>query len=219
MSAAARIIAAEADLSDGVAHLLSVEPRFGIALRDGGPPPLRRRPGGFAALFEVIVEQQVSVASGRAIWARVAAGCAEGGRLTPETVLGRSREELCGLGLSRPKARYAHEIAAAVAEGRLCFDRLAAASVPEAMAELTAIPGVGRWTAEVYLMFSEGRPDLFPVGDIALQEAAKALFDLDARPKEKVFDALAEPWSPWRAVAARMLWAYYRHLKGRDGKA
>lgn len=215
MIEARRIITCEADLREGVDYLLAVEPRFEIALRAGGPPPLRRRPGGFAALFMILVEQQVSVASGRAIWARIeAAGC-----VTPQATLGRSAEELRALGLSRPKARYAHEIAHAVAEGRICFDRLAQAPTEDAMTELCAVTGIGRWTAEVYLMFSEGRADLLPVGDIALQEAAKVLFDLDERPKEKVFDSLGAPWSPWRAVAARMLWAYYRHLKGRDGKA
>lgn len=209
------VIECERDLDRGVAHLIAVEPRFADVFDVAGPPPLRRAPGGFDALLRIVVEQQVSVAAGNAIWARVEAA----GATTPKAVLARDIEALRSLGLSRPKARYAREIAAAVESRALCFHRIASAPEDDAMAELTAITGVGRWTAEIYLMFCEGRPDLFPAGDIALQEAARALFELDERPKGDAFDALAEPWSPWRAVAARMLWAYYKSLKGRDGKA
>ena len=210
-----RRIDGTADLEEASRRLIEIEPRFETAVEKGGPPPLRRRPGGFAALLTILTEQQVSVASARAIWARVDAA----GATTSKAVLAMTSEELCACGLSRPKARYAHAIAAAEASGALCFDRVARADDAVAMAELMAVTGVGRWTAEVYLMFCEGRPDLFPAGDVALQEAARALFALEARPKPKEFDALAEAWSPWRAVAARMLWAYYRWLKGLEGKA
>ncbi|MBX2853815.1 MAG: DNA-3-methyladenine glycosylase 2 family protein [Rhodobacteraceae bacterium] len=203
-----------ADLEEGVSHLIKIEPRFAHAVDSGGPPPLRRRHPGFAALLQVLVEQQVSVAAGLAIWGRIEAA----GVTTPEAVLARDIEELRSLGLSRPKARYAREAAAAIQTGSLDFDRLAGANLDAAMAELTAITGVGRWTAEIYLMFCDGRADLLPVGDIALQEAARALFELDERPKGEAFDALGAPWSPWRSVAARVLWAYYRTLKGREGK-
>lgn len=210
-----RIIASERDLADGVRDLLAIEPRFQIAIAEGGPPPLRRRPGGFAALMTILTEQQISVASARAIWARLDAA----GATTAEAVAAMGPEALCACGLSRPKARYALAIAEAELSGALSFDRIASAALDDAMAELTAVKGVGRWTAEVYLMFCEGRADLFPSGDVALQEAARALFALDERPKGAELDALAAPWSPWRAVAARMLWAYYRSLKGREGKA
>lgn len=210
-----RIIETEKDLADGVRHLIGVEPRFETALVEGGPPPLRRRPGGFGALLMIMVEQQVSVASAKAIWSRVEAA----GATSAEKVAQMTPEALCGCGLSRPKARYALEIAESTLSGALSYQRVASAPQDEAMAELTAVKGVGRWTAEVYLMFCEGRPDLFPSGDVALQESARTLFDLETRPKGDAFDALAEPWSPWRAVAARMLWAYYRKLKGREGKA
>lgn len=203
------------DLAEGAAHLRRVEPRFEAALAMAGPPPLRRRPGGFAALIMLLCEQQVSVASGRAIFARLDGA----GALSPAAILAESQPALCALGLSRPKARYAQAIAAAVQSGALCFDRLHGAPDAEAMAELTAVTGIGRWTAEVYLMFCDGRPDLMPVGDIALQEAAKVLFGLDQRPKAAVFDALAAPWAPWRSVAARVLWSYYRVIKNREGKA
>ena len=210
-----RRVECAADLQEGVAHLISVEPRFAAAVEAGGPPPLRRRAPGFDSLLQVLVEQQVSVAAGRAIWSRIEAA----GATTPAAVLARDIEELRAIGLSRPKARYAREAAAALQTGRLDFDRLAGADIDAAMAELTAITGVGRWTAEIYLMFCDGRADLMPVGDIALQEAARALFELEKRPKGDEFDALAAPWSPWRSVAARVLWAYYRVLKGREGKA
>lgn len=210
-----RVIHSEACLAEGLDHLIAVEPRFADARALGGPPPLRLRPGGFDALLEILVEQQVSVAAGRAIWARVAAAEAT----TPAAIQRHDVESLRALGLSRPKARYALAMAEAVETGALDLDRVAAAPIDAAMAELTAVKGVGRWTAEIYLMFCAGRADLFPSGDVALQEAARALFALDERPKGDVFDALAAPWAPWRAVAARQLWAYYRHLKGREGKA
>lgn len=210
-----RIIRSRRELDDGAAHLVAVEPRFAQALAAGGPPPLRRRKGGFAALFEIIVEQQVSVASGRAIWARIEAA----GATTPEAVLALDAQGLRALGLSGPKARYAHEIARAAQSGAICFERQRRLPCAAAIAELVAVKGVGPWTAEVYQMFCVGRPDLFPVADIALQEAARGLFGLAARPEQKRFAAMAEPWSPWRAVAARVLWSYYRVLKGREGKA
>ncbi|MEO1291311.1 MAG: DNA-3-methyladenine glycosylase 2 family protein [Pseudomonadota bacterium] len=212
---ASRRIETEADLAEGVAHLIRVEPRFEAIHALAGPPPLRRREGGFAPLLMVLIEQQVSVASGRAIWARVeAAGC-----VTPEAVLARDQTGLCALGLSRPKARYALALAEAVRTGALDLNWLSTAEDREALSTLQRVTGIGPWTAQIYLMFSEGRPDLCPAGDIALQEAMRVMMGLEARPKPDAFDAIAAPWSPWRAVAARLLWAYYRHLKGREGKA
>lgn len=210
-----RRITCEADLAEGVEALIALEPRFRTAVERSGPPPLRLRPGGFAALFKLIVEQQVSVASGNAIWARIeAADCA-----APEAVLARDVEQLRALGLSRPKARYAQALAEAVTRGEVCFNRQSTLDYEDAAAELIAVKGIGRWTAELYHLACEGRPDLLPVGDIALQEAARDLFDLPERPAPKAFDALGAAWRPWRSVAARILWTYYRTLKGRDGKA
>ncbi|MCI4661268.1 MAG: DNA-3-methyladenine glycosylase [Neomegalonema sp.] len=210
-----RRIETEADLAEGAAHLCAVEPRFARVIETCGPPPLRRRPAGFAALLRVLVEQQVSVAAGNAIWARVeAAGC-----LTPQAVLARDIEGLRSVGLSRPKARYAQEIARAQISGGLDLQRLPKLSDEAARAHLTAITGIGPWTAEIYLMFCEGRPDLCPSGDIALQEAMRDLLGLAERPKGAEFDIHAAAWAPWRAIAARLLWSHYRTLKGREGKA
>lgn len=212
---AERLIRNEADLAEGVAALAAAEPRFARAVARAGAPPLRLRPGGFSALFKLIVEQQVSVASGNAIWARIeAANC-----VTPEAVLARDVEALRALGLSRPKARYARALAEAVAARAVCFERQRALPYAAAAAELTAVLGVGRWTAELYHLACVGRADLLPVGDIALQEAAKVLFELPDRPGPRDFEALAEAWRPWRSVAARILWSYYRVIKNREGKA
>ncbi len=197
----------------GARALADIEPRFAGALEATGPLPLRRSEGGYAGLLRIVCDQQLSVAAGRAIWARVE----EAGATTPEAVQAADDDALRALGLSRPKIRTARAVAEAVAAGDLCFMRQSAAPYPDAFAELVAIKGVGPWTAEIYHMFCEGRPDVFAPGDLALQEAARALFALDARPTAKALGAMAEAWSPWRAVAARALWAYYRVLKNREG--
>ena len=164
----------------------------------------RRRVGGFEGLFHMIVDQQVSVASAAAIWARVEAGL--GGEVTPERVLATEIETLRSFGLSIQKATYGHEIARAHVEGRIDFDHLERLSDEEAIARLTAIKGVGKWTAETFLMFCEGRRDVFPAGDIALQEAMRWADGAAIRPREKEAYARAEIWRPHRSVAAHLLW-------------
>ena len=208
-----RIIETEDDLAEGVAHLIAVEPRFAKAIDLAGMPPLRRREPGFASLLHIIVGQQVSVAAADGIWRRVA----EGGADTPERVLAMNDDDLRALGLSRPKVRYAKAIAVAMRDGALDLDACATGTVEDAMASLTAVTGIGTWTAELYLMFCVGRADIIADKDLAIQESARILFDLDARPDPKTLSALAEPWSPWRGVAARVLWSYYRVAKGREG--
>lgn len=205
----------EETLTEALAHLGAACPRMAEALARLGPPDIRRREGGFAGLMRILVEQQVSVAAGRAIWARLEAA----GATRPEVVLARSEEELRALGLSRPKARYAKAIAEAERSGALCFLRQAEAPLDEAVAELTAIKGVGPWTAEIYQMFCVGRPDLLPVGDLALRAAAGRLYDLPDRPSEAEFRALGEPWAPWRSAAALVLWRFYAADKQREGVA
>jgi DNA-3-methyladenine glycosylase II len=176
-----------------------------MALIDAAVPPLpwRSRPAGFATLVRMVMEQQVSTASAEAIWRRLEAGL---GEVTPAAVLARSEEELRGFGLSRQKALYAREIAAAGVD----FPALSTIPEAEAEARLTAIKGVGRWTAEVYLLMCEGRMDAFPAGDLALQEAMRAAEGSPLRPSERALRARAEPWRPWRGVAAHLLWAFYR---------
>ena len=196
-------------MAEGAAWLARREPRFAEALALTGPLPLRLRPDGFAALLGAIVSQQVSVASARAISARLeAAGLAE-----RRAVAAAEEEALRACGLSRQKIRYAQ----ALARSDLVFDDLRALDDAGVVARLTALPGIGVWTAEIYAMFSLGRADVFAPGDLALQESARRLFGLEARPKERALREMAAEWSPWRSVAARLLWAYYRVETAREG--
>ncbi len=208
-----RIIETEADLAEGVAHLLAVEPRFGAAIDAIGQPPLRRRAPGFAALLKIIVGQQVSVAAADGIWQRVE----QAGATTPDRVLAMTEDDLRACGLSRPKTRYAIAIAQAMRSGTLDLDFCARAPAEDAMTMLTAITGIGTWTAEIYLMFCVGRADIFADKDLALQESARLLLDLSERPTHKQMAEIAAAWSPWRGVAARVLWSYYHVAKGRAG--
>jgi DNA-3-methyladenine glycosylase II len=204
-----RIITTDADVAEGAAWLAAREPRFAAALVETGDLPLRRRGDGFSELLSAIVGQQVSTASASAIWARIAAA----GMDQQAAVRGATDADLQGCGLSRPKVRYAR----ALADNALDYSRLRAMADEVVIAELCKIVGIGRWTAEVYALSSLGRADVFPSGDLALQEAAKLVFALEARPGEKAMAEMARAWSPWRAVAARLLWAYYRVAKNREG--
>jgi DNA-3-methyladenine glycosylase II len=167
----------------------------------------RLRPGGFEGLFRMIVEQQVSVAAAASIWRRVVEGL--GGDVTPEALLRHDVEALRGFGLSGQKAKYGTEIARAQTEGRIDLGHMQTLDDAEAVAALTAIKGVGKWTAETYLMFCEGRLDVFPGGDVALQEAMRWADGADTRPNEKQAYARAEVWRPHRGVAAHLLWGWY----------
>lgn len=206
-----RIIETEACIAEGAEWLAAREPRFAHALTLTGPPPLRRRADGFQALLGAIVSQQISVAAAAGIWARIEAA----GATDPAVLLARDDDGLRALGLSRPKVRYAR----ALAEAALDYPALREMPDEEAVAALVALPGIGRWTAEIYLLFSLGRADVFAPADLALQEAARILFDLPARPAPRPFAEMAAAWSPWRGVAARLLWAYYRVDKNREGVA
>ena len=162
-----------------------------------------------AGLSRFIVDQQVSLASAAAIWARVEAGLGEvtGGRILAHA------EGLAGLGLSRPKIRYLLALAEAERDGLIDFDTLPGLDDQAAISALTSLTGIGRWTAEVYLMFCEGRLDVFPAADIALQEAMRWVDRAETRPGEKAAYARAELWRPYRSVAANLLWAGYRAVK------
>ena len=204
-----RIIETEACVAEGADWLAAREPRFDAALRRTGALPLRRRADGFDALMGAIVSQQVSVAAARAIWARLA----EAGLTEPGAVAAADPAQLRACGLSRQKIRYVQALAGAGID----YPALRAAPSEEVVTTLVAVPGIGRWTAEIYAMFSLGRADVFAPADLALQESARALFELPERPREAALRRMAEDWSPWRAVAARLLWAYYRVDKGREG--
>lgn len=202
-------ITCDADVAEGAAWLAEGEPCFAMALAQTGPLPLRLRPPGFAGLLDIIVGQQVSVASARAIYTRLVAA----GLDRPENVLRAGDDGLRAAGLSRPKARYV----LALAERDFDFEALHGLPDDAAIAALVDMPGIGPWTAQIYVMFCLGRRDIFPSGDLALQEAARGLFDLPARPSPKDLSAMAVAWSPWRSVAARLLFAYYRVLKQKEG--
>ncbi len=204
-----RLILAPEDVAEGAAWLAARDPRIAPAVALCAPLPLRRRPDGFEALLGAIVSQQVSVAAASAIWGRLKAA-----RLTgPRKIARAADEELRACGLSRQKIRYAR----ALGEARIDYAALRMAPTAQVVATLTAVPGIGVWTAEIYAMFSLGHADVFAPGDLALQEGARLLLDLPHRPRERELRALAEDWSPWRAVAARLLWAYYARAKSREG--
>ena len=204
-----RIIIAPTCVAEGAQWLATAEPRFAEALKLSGALPLRRRPDGFAQLLSAIVSQQVSVAAANAIWGRM-----RDARLTgPRKIKWASDEALHAAGLSRQKIRYAR----ALADARINYTALRDAPSDVVIATLTEVTGIGVWTAEIYAMFSLGRADVFAPGDLALREASRLLFELPDRPSERVLRQMAEGWSPWRAVAARLLWAYYKTAKQRDG--
>jgi DNA-3-methyladenine glycosylase II len=167
------------------------------------------REGGFHQLLSAIVSQQLSVSAAAAIWARVE----KAGVITPEAVQNCSDEDMRALGLSRQKVGYVR----ALAHAGIDFEALPQKPLDDVIAELTAVSGIGVWTAEIYAMFSLHRADVFAHADLALQEAARHLFDLDKRPTPKVMRDMADQWRPWRSVAARLLWAYYKHINEREG--
>jgi DNA-3-methyladenine glycosylase II len=203
----------EADIAAGLAALLAADPRLTEVAAIAGTLPLRRRPGGFAGIASIVVSQQLSTASAGAIWGRLAAAYDP---FTPKTLIRARSDRLARLGLSAAKIRALKEIARAIAGGALDCDALPDMPADVAHQALCAIHGIGPWTADIYLLFCLGHPDAWPAGDLALQEGARLAFALPARPTHKETGALAEPWRPWRGVAARLLWAYYRAIKQRD---
>lgn len=179
------------------------------ALKAIEKPLIRRREGGFQGLFRIIVEQQVSVPSAQAIWKR----CLGADCLTPRAILTLGEEGLRRLGLSGPKARYVVGVAEAAEAETIDFASLPRASDAEALARLVALKGVGPWTASIYLLFCEGRVDIWPPNDVALKHAYGAAAGTAV--EQKALDRAAAQWSPWRGVAAHILWTYYAHLRGR----
>ena len=204
----------EADLDRGIEALVAADPRFAALIAKAGRPPLRRRSDGFAGLAATVVSQQLSTASAGAIWGRLSAAFDP---VEPAAIIRARKERLARIGLSGPKIRALKEIARAVVRGELALATLGDIDAEAAHAALTAVHGIGPWTADIYLLGCLGHADAWPAGDLALQEAARLAFGLKARPTAKEMMPLAEPWRPWRAVAARVLWTYYRAVKGREG--
>lgn len=193
-----------------LAHLAERDPRLKPLTEAFAHLQHRKRPGGFPALLGLIVEQQLSVKAADTIFGRVKDGLVE---ITPQSFLAHDEDALRGYGLSRPKISYARALAEAFHTGGFDTDMLQDLSIEDAAQRLVALKGIGRWTAEVYLMFSEGRLDLFPVGDVALREAVGWLDGLTERPNEAYCAERAVLWSPYRTIAAHLLWGWYGAVK------
>lgn len=212
------MIPARLDSADALDHhlkaLLGRDARLAAIYRTAGPFELRKTDPGFAGLAKVICGQQLSVSSARAIWARFEL---LPGALDPEGYMRLSEETVRGVGFSFGKFRTVGAVAEAVLAGRLDFDGLEHLPAEEAIAQLVAIKGIGPWTAELYLMFCAGHPDIFPSGDLALQKAVAHALGLDIRPVGKALDAISLDWAPHRATAALLFWRYYAALGMNSG--
>jgi len=203
----------EADLDNGLAQLILADPRLKPLLDKAGRPTLRRRPAGFPGLCAIVMAQQLSTASASAIWGRLSAAFDP---FHPERLRTARSDKLARLGLSKPKIKTVKALGAAIAKRDIDLDGLADMEADDAHKALTALHGIGPWTADVYLLFCLGHADAWPAGDLALQEAARMAFALKKRPTEKEMMKLGDVWRPWRGVAAHLLWAYYRAIKKRD---
>lgn len=199
------------DLAAGLRELLAIAPDLGRLAAAGDPLPLRRHPPTFAELARIVTAQQVSLASAAAIYGRLETLIAP---FDAETVLRLSDDELGQAGLSRAKIAAFRAVSEAIADG-LDLAGLIRLPAEDARARLVSLRGIGPWTADVFLLFCAGHPDVFPAGDVALQEALRDALALDVRPNPREAERLARRWSPWRGVAARLLWAHYRRLTGR----
>jgi DNA-3-methyladenine glycosylase II len=194
-------------MQEGLAHLAAVDPDMARAIAEVGHPPMRTSDPGFATLLRSIMGQQVSVHAARSIWEKLNRLVSP---MTPENMMLASDATLREAGLSAQKARYAKALAADIVEKRLDFDGVHTMEDEHAIAELSKALGVGRWTAEIYLMFALGRVDIMPGNDLGLITAAHHLKGLRRRPDEKKLRRMAEAWKPWRSVASLLLW-HYRH--------
>jgi DNA-3-methyladenine glycosylase II len=194
-------------LAAGVDALARVDSDVAKALDRIGYPPPRQRPAGFATLLQVMNAQQLSTRSAAAIWRRIEAALAP--KVTAAGLLALDDAALKAIGFSRQKMRYGRALAEAVADGRLDLEALALCPEEEAIAAISALPGFGRWSAEIYLLFALGRSDVWPADDLGLQVGMQRLKRLEARPNRKLMDALGEPWRPWRGAGALFLWHVY----------
>ncbi len=206
-----RYIRCEEDLAYHIEGLANAHPVFARLHTEAGSVPIRWLDSGFGGLVWVVTGQQISVAAGRAIFGRLEAAL---GLITPEALACASDEVLRSAGFSAPKIRTLRALQEAAITGNLNLAEIERASAEEAISTLSKIKGIGRWTAEVYLLFAAGHPDIFPAADLALQEAARLAFALEARPQTNDLRQMSDAWCPWRSAAARLLWAYYRVKKG-----
>jgi len=193
-------------LSEGLADLADRDAELAVVLDRHGPPPLWSRKPGFPTLVQIILEQQVSLASARAAFNRLQEALS---RVTPEGLLSLNDEELKAIGFSRQKARYCRQLSQAILDGSFDVKGLSQLSDPEAKEALMNLVGIGRWTADIYLLMALRRPDIWPRGDLALAKAMQQVKGLKDLPDQDHLEKLAESWRPWRAVAARVLWHHY----------
>ena len=199
-----------ASYAEAVAELSARDPALGDVVETWGVPPRWKRPQGFPTLVLLILEQQVSLASAKATFARLED---RAGAVEPDAILALGEERMKEAGLSRQKARYVHGLAEAVAGGTLDFRKLGRADDEAVRSALIPIKGIGDWTVDIYLLSALQRPDVWPARDLALQEAARAVSGLDARPDEAAMKEIGEAWRPWRSVAARILWHRYLNTR------
>ena len=204
-----RIITSQECISEGLAALAKLEPKFKQIIKTIDEIPLRRTSEGFDRLLSTIVSQQLSVAAADAIWNKIELA----GLNKIQKIRKVSDQELRDVGLSKQKIKYVRSLANA----NINYRSLRTMPTSQVVNELTQVSGIGSWTAEIYAMFSLGRADVFAPGDLALQEATRILFNLPERPSEKDLRSMAKDWSPWQAVAARLLWSYYNQQKKREG--
>jgi DNA-3-methyladenine glycosylase II len=196
----------EQNLPVALAELAARDADLAAVLAKLGPPPLWAREPGFPTLIHIILEQQVSLASARAAFDRLRTAADP---LTPLNLLQLDDAALRAIGFSRQKAGYARHLALALAEGRLDLAALAELDDETVRSALTALKGIGPWTADIYLLMALRRPDVWPAGDLGLQIGLQRVKQLERRPTPQEMMILAEPWRPWRAVAARLFWHYY----------
>jgi DNA-3-methyladenine glycosylase II len=204
----------QSDLEEAVHALVKRDPRLKPVFKIAGMPALRRREPGFVGLAHIVCGQQLSTASAAAIWGRLSAAFDP---FDHEAVRRARTDRLGRLGLSAAKIKTLKHLAREITAQRLNLDVLAEEDADAAHHTLVALPGIGPWTADVYLLFCLGHGDAWPAGDLAVQEGIKIGLGLQARPTEKQMAPLAEPWRPLRGAAAHLWWSYYRAVKKREG--
>jgi DNA-3-methyladenine glycosylase II len=202
----------ETSFATAAARLCDVDPDLAAIVERHGVPDFWQRAPGFPTLVLLILEQQVSLASAKAAFDRLAARL---GQVTPAGVLASTDEDLRADGFSRQKARYVRALSAALDDGSLDLEEVASLEDEEVRTALVALPGIGAWTAECYLLSALRRPDVWPTGDIALQEGARRAKGLDARPNALELESIGDAWRPHRATAARLLWHLYLSERAR----
>ena len=206
------IIRNDADIETGLSQLLQLDPRLIPIAEIAGPLPLRLAAPGFSGLASIIVSQMVSRASADAIWRRIEAA----GPVTAQAYAGLDPEIIATFGLSRAKASTLQKLSDAVISGAIDLDTICTIDGEAALRQLVLLPGIGPWTAEVYLMFCAGHADIFPGGDVALQTSVGRAFAMEARPTAKALAEIARSWVPYRSIAARLFWAYYAATMRRE---